>query len=351
MTSSDRRRVRIGVVGAGFGGYGLTPALRKIEGCDVTAIAASTTQSAEAAALKYGVPRSCLWQELIESSDIDALAIAVPPALQFEIAEAALMAGKPVLAEKPLSNSLEEATRLARLADRTGLANMVDFIFPELLTWKNAKKLIDSKALGRIRHIFLDWRMESFDIRHNKIGWKTADQDGGGVLSHFGVHALYYLEHMIGPIEELSANCRSYPGASGSGDSLANLSLKFQDGASGAVTLCSAALFGSGHCLEVYGETGSLRLTNNGPDPVLGFQLYFGRRDDDGLSLMETEVQPDDLGEDDSRVVPVSRIAGRFIDWINEGVPARPKLRSRLPEILPVDTVCATPPLLRHASG
>ncbi len=328
MSSLETARVKIGIVGAGFGGYGLTPAFRHLDNCEVVAIAASNRTSSEAAAEKFGIRENCTWQEMVSAPDIDAVAIAVPPALQTEIATAAIKSGKAVFAEKPLAHNLEDAKRLATLATESGLANMVDFIFPELVTWRKARELINAGELGRIRHVFLDWRMESFDIRTGKLGWKTTQVDGGGVSSHFGAHALYYLEEMIGHLSDIAANTAIYPEAQGAGETLATISLRFRSGASGVLTLCSAALLGNHHCLEIYGEDGSMRLVNRSADPVLGFQLYFGRRDSDQMALIEEEVRTTAADSEDSRVSPVSEIAARFVDWIRSGKPARPDFQS-----------------------
>ena len=327
MTKLNKQVVGIGIVGGGFGGYGLTPAFRRNPRCQVAAIATSSPESAEKAAEKYDIPDYCTWPELVASDEIDALAIAVPPSLQSDIATAALRAGKPVFAEKPLAINLDEAGRLADLAADSGAANMIDFIFPELETWREARALVDSDRLGNIRHVFLDWRMESFDIRTNKVGWKTDSESGGGVLSHFGAHCFYYLENFFGPISELGASTHKYPGATGSGETLANLTLLFSSGATCSVSLCSAAPHGIGHRLEIYGDKGSIRLFNESSVPVLGFKLLFRSKTETEWSPVHEENQLEGNEHDDSRVSPVAELTDRFVNWILEDKPARPNFR------------------------
>ena len=314
----------MGVVGAGFGGYGLTPAFRCDERFDVVAIATSSPESAQRAMQRYGIERAASWQELVASDDIDAVGIAVPPATQFEIAVAALDQGKHVLAEKPLAQDHAAAVDLAEKAETLGLANMVDFIFPELETWRKAKMLLEEGAVGDVRHAFLDWRMESYDNRHRKAGWKTESDIGGGVLNHFGCHTFYYLEWLLGSIKSLGAVISTAPDCRQTGDTLAALSMTFEQGATAAVSLSNASVCGSGHRLEIGGTEGSLALTNESLNPVEGFELRLATRKEAEWKLLATEEQPSRPEEQDSRVVPVARLAARFADWILDDVAAKP---------------------------
>lgn len=324
MTRTDTNGViGIGVVGGGFGGYGLTPGFRRDPRCEVRAIATGSETSGAAAAARFGIERACNWSELIAAEDIQAIAIASPPLVQAEIALAALQAGKAVFVEKLLATDSPTGRRLVDAARRSGVANMVDFIFPELTTWQRLRALLDEGAVGGPRHIFLDWRMESFDVRTGKRGWKTDASARGGVLSHFGIHALHYLEWLFGPAQALSARLTTAPGLGMSGDTLAVLTLEFQSGASAAVTLSNAAFGASSHCLQVHGTDAALQLCNRSPDPVDGFVLERMAR-----GGAWERVAAEDVGElarrDDKRVLPVSRLATRFVDWMTTGTPSHP---------------------------
>jgi len=322
--------IQVGVVGAGFGGYGLTPAFRLDPRCKVVAIATSTQTSAQAAAEKWDVPRACTWQELIETQDLDAIAIAAPPVSQPEIALAALAAGKAVFAEKPLASGLADAIAMTTSAEASGLANMVDFIFPELSTWRDAKAVLDGGQLGQISHVFLDWRMESYDIRNGIKRWKTVGEKGGGVLQFFGSHSFYYLEWMLGPIASLSASISIAPGLSLRGDTLAIVAVTFESGVTGSMTLSTSAFLGNGHRLEIYGDAGSMVLENPDADPVQGFRLLTGTRETGQLAVVSVEGGEGKNPSEDSRVAPVARLAGRFLDWIAEGEGATPCFRDGL---------------------
>src|ERR1700729_2517911 len=126
-------KLRIGVAGIGFGQHVHIPAFRLNQDCEVVGVCASTHDRARAVADRTGV--GCAfgdWREMIEDSRIDAVTLALPPALQTTVAIAALGLGKAVFCEKPLATSVEDAAQMVIAADSSALANMVDFEFPEL---------------------------------------------------------------------------------------------------------------------------------------------------------------------------------------------------------------------------
>jgi predicted dehydrogenase len=73
----------------------------------------------------------------------------VPPDLQPEVARHALELGKPVFVEKPLAADLTAARGMVEAARRSGQPTIIDFNFPELPSWRRAKEILDSGAVGR----------------------------------------------------------------------------------------------------------------------------------------------------------------------------------------------------------
>ena len=122
--STSLRPLRVGMVGYGFMGAAhshawrtahrffdlpLTPVLRTLAG--------RTESALVAAAERYGFEQTTTrWQDLVEDPEIDVIDICTPGDTHFEIAMAALAAGKHVLCEKPLANSVEESAEMAAAA-------------------------------------------------------------------------------------------------------------------------------------------------------------------------------------------------------------------------------------------
>jgi predicted dehydrogenase len=264
---------------------------------------------------------------MVQDDAVEVVSIATPPSLQSEIAIAVLRIGKPVFCEKPLATSRKDAFEMTCAAGNAGVANMVDFEFPEVGEWQQAKALIEGGSIGDLRHVAVTWNVETYANRNRIDSWKTRAEHGGGTLSTFVSHAFHYLEWIAGRIREVSARLFRLPGDDRSGDSLVSLALQFESGASGTVSVSSAAFPGSGHKVEFYGETGAVWLENTTQDYVRGFRLLHGTRSS-GRMKMVRDSGPG--GGPDGRVEAVSRLVRRFADWIETGKPSTPCFRTGL---------------------
>jgi len=324
-------KIRLGIVGTGFGRYGLLPAFRRDPRCDVVSVAGSSPERVRHLAGDLNLPELYGdWREMLAQSNLDAVAVATPPEFQATILDNVIRQGKAVFAEKPLSLGLREAVRLNDAASVSGLPNMVDFIFPELGTWQKLQRLLTQGAIGTLRHVSLDWRMESYDAQHRITGWKTDSGRGGGVLQHFGSHSLHYLELLFGQIETITAEIQSAPGLQQRGDSFVSLSLRFAEGFSASVSLFNAATLNNTHQLEIYGSDGCLRLSNVSRDHVRGFELSMATRAASKYETIAIESDFNDSNGEDSRVEPVAHVATRFIDWCLYGLHAKPSFQEGL---------------------
>ena len=185
-------------------------------------------ERARAAADRLGVEKAYGdWREMVSSEEVDAISIATSPAIQTPIAIAALGQRKAVFCEKPLAASEQDARAMCAAAAEAGVANMVDFEFPEIEEWKRAKALIDSGGIGSLRQITVHWNVETWANRKRLDSWKTRTEDGGGTLGNFVSHVFYYLEWLAGPIADLSARLFRTPGDERTGDSFDALSMRF----------------------------------------------------------------------------------------------------------------------------
>ena len=271
------------------------------------------------------------WRALIESGNIDAVAIATPPAAQPEIALAAFSRGLAVFCEKPLALTLAAARDMADAAQHAGVANMVDFIFPEIEAWRKAKTIIEEGGLGRLRHVTVDWRVETATNRTAVDSWKTrtADGGGGGALNGFLPHSLYALEWFLGPIARIGAGLFQAPDDRRSGDTFAQLSVVFDSGLAASLSVGVAAFLGPGHRLAFYGNEGTLSLENGAADYVKGFHLSHGTRQSGRLEPVSVDEEADGW-EGDGRIIAASRIVGRFLDWMETDQEATPSFKDGL---------------------
>jgi len=124
---SGARRIRVGIIGAnpdrGWAAQAHIPALKSLpDDFEITALSTSRRQSADAAGKLFGVPLAFdNHQDLVNSADVDVVAVTVKVPHHLELATAALEAGKAVYCEWPLGNGLKEAENLAALAKKKGV--------------------------------------------------------------------------------------------------------------------------------------------------------------------------------------------------------------------------------------
>ena len=328
--SASATPVRVGVIGIGFGQRAHVPAFSVTAGCEVVALCAGTGQRATKVAERLGISKAYGdWRALVDDPTIDAITIATPPALQPDIALAALAQGKAVFCEKPLATSQAKAAEIAELAQRTGLANMLDFELPEIEAWRRAKTILDEGRVGPLRQITIEWHVETYANRMGLSSWKTNTETGGGTLNAFVSHVFHYVEWFAGPVQELSARLFRAPGDMRTGDTVAVLCLKLASGAPVSASVSSNASLGNGHRVTFYGDEGTMVLDNPTTDYARGFHLLYGTRHSNRLEEIDLDEDTGIPGED-GRVPLVARMAERFVNWVRNGVPARPNFADGL---------------------
>jgi predicted dehydrogenase len=309
--------IGVGIVGCNYGHTVLVPAFRTDPRCEVVTLAgtdaARTAELARAANIARGLGD---WRTLVDDPAVTAVAIAVPPDLQPEVARRALDLGKPVFVEKPLAADVAGARAMLDAARKSRQPTIIDFNFPELPSWQRARAMLEGGEIGRLRHVVVNWNVENRATRLRLESWKTRGHGGGGLLGNFVCHCLHYLEWFCGPITGLSA--RVFPLPDSDAESSIALALAFASGAGGSLQMSCASFLGSGHRLEFYGDDGALVLANSTADYFRGFELKHARR---GTSALQP-VAVEDFGAEevsDPRIVPVARLVRRFIDACEGG--------------------------------
>jgi predicted dehydrogenase len=167
--------LRIGLVGAGYWGARLLRVFRNLAGAEVALVV--ERDPAKRATSASDVPgaeqASALWND----ASIDAAVIATPPASHFELARAALGAGKHCWVEKPLALRVGEARELVALAAQRDRTLFVDetFLYDPLV--QRARQWIAGGRLGRLLHLSFE-RLGLGRIRRDSdVWWNSAAHD------------------------------------------------------------------------------------------------------------------------------------------------------------------------------
>jgi predicted dehydrogenase len=156
-----------------------------------------------AAATTWGwADTSTDWREAIARDDIDVVDIVTPGDSHAEIALAALAAGKHVLCEKPLANTVDEAERMTAAAEGArahGIRSMVGFTYRRVPAVTFARDLIASGRLGRIRQVRAEYLQDWLSDAEAPLTWRLdKDRAGSGSLGDIGAHAVDLTEFLTG---------------------------------------------------------------------------------------------------------------------------------------------------------
>jgi predicted dehydrogenase len=227
---------------------------------------------AEAAA-RYGWTESSTdWRSVLEREDIDIVDICAPGFLHAEIAIAALAAGKHVLVEKPLANTLAEAeamTAAAQSARSKGVKSMIGFNYRRVPALALARELIAEGRLGTIRHVRAAYLQDWLVDPESPMTWRLRKETAGsGALGDIASHAIDQVLFLLGgQVTEVSGRTHTFttrrPGADGleevTVDDAAWATLTLTSGAIASVEVSRVATGQKNSLkLEIYGDKGSL---------------------------------------------------------------------------------------------
>jgi predicted dehydrogenase len=230
------------------------------------------------------------WRRLVERPDIDLVDICTPGDTHAEIAIAALAAGKHVLCEKPLANTVAEAEQMAAAAQAAaadGVRAMVGFTYRRVPAIALARRLVAEGRIGEIRHVRAQYLQDWIADAEAPLSWRLDKaKAGSGSLGDIGAHIIDLTQHITGErLTEVSGRLETFVkerpvAAGGTAGTLGG------GGASaerGPVTVDDAAVFIarlSGGGLGVYeatrfatGRKNAIRIEVNGSAGSLAFDF------------------------------------------------------------------------------
>ena len=178
--------IGIGVIGYGYWGPNLVRNFSELSSCRVAMT--SDLQPERLALVQSRYPRISVTTdsaELIDSPEIDAVAISTPVSSHYDLALRALRAGKHVLVEKPLTSSSEQALRLIEEAERRNLVLMVDHTFVYTGAVRKILELTESKGLGDLYY---------YDSVRINLGLFQYDVD---VIYDLAVHDFAIMDYIL----------------------------------------------------------------------------------------------------------------------------------------------------------
>ena len=282
------RKLRMGMVGGGQGAFigavhrlcaAMDGQIELVAGCFSRELANTKKTGAEL----YLDPKRCYatYKKMAAAEAglpaderIDFVSIVTPNKSHYEIAETFLKTGFHVVCDKPVTFTLEEAERLAKLVEKTKLVFAVTHNYTGHPMIRQARHLFQAGEMGKIRKVVVEYLQDFLMVPHEKLGQKQAawrvdpKQSGiGGTLGDIGTHCVNLLEYVTGdPIVAICAD-RSTFLPDRKLDEDVNALLQFKNGGKGVLVISQVSTGEeNGLKLRVYAEKGAILWKQENPN-------------------------------------------------------------------------------------
>jgi predicted dehydrogenase len=256
VATNSGQTLGVGMVGYAFMGRAHSHAWRNVSAFfdlpvrpALAVLAGRSKEKAEAAAANLGWSAAVTdWRELIERDDVQIVDICTPGDSHAEIAIAALEAGKHVLCEKPMANTVEEAVAMTEAAERAsarGVRSMVAFNYRRVPAIALARRFVADGRLGELRHVRAQYLQDWIVDPDFPLVWRLQkDKAGSGALGDIGAHIIDTAQFITGRnITGVTAITETFVKERPLAEESAGLSAAAGASATGPVTVDDAALF------------------------------------------------------------------------------------------------------------
>ncbi len=270
--------IKLGIIGTGGMANSHAEEFKKIDGCQIISVFDIEPNRAQTFAKKHRIANIApTLEQFIENPELDAISIVTPDDSHCPLALKIMEHGKHVLCEKPLALNYEDANKMATVAKKKQIINMVNFSYRNASALQKARDLIQSKQIGEIKHVeasylqtwltskvWGDWRTES------KWLWRLSEAHGSkGVLGDVGVHILDFATFPIGNVASVHCLLKTFHKADNDqigeypldANDSAIITCQFENGAIGTVhTTRWATGQVNSLSLKIYADQGAIKI-------------------------------------------------------------------------------------------
>jgi predicted dehydrogenase len=213
-----RDSIGVAVIGAGMAGkshaaaYRVAPTLYESTLPEIryVSIGDVNAELGAATAKRYGYQRSDTdWRAIADNPDIDAVSVVIANSLHLEVVRGLLAAGKHVLCEKPLADTLESAREMTRLAKEAESIARIGLTFRRQPGLAAIKSWIEDGTLGRVLHFSGRYWCDYGCNPKGPMSWRFSGPMGSGALADIGSHLTYISEFLCGPMQAVSGGAFS----------------------------------------------------------------------------------------------------------------------------------------------
>jgi predicted dehydrogenase len=198
-------QIRVGIIGTSWWtDVMFLPSFKSHHLAEVVAICGRSRDRAEEMAQKYHIPQAFTdYRHMIDKGRLDAIVVATPDDLHYQMTIDALEAGLHVLCEKPMALNALQAREMYEKAEAARLKHMVLFTWRWQPHFRYLKQLVDDGYVGRCYHAH--FRFLGGLGRQPEYRWRYDGHRSNGVVSDLGAHMIDFARWTIGDVSKVSA--------------------------------------------------------------------------------------------------------------------------------------------------
>ncbi len=318
---------------------------------DLTAICGRNRDRAQELAEKHRIPNVYTdYRDLLDAGVLDAVVVATPDDLHYQMTMDALDLNLHVLCEKPLALTARHARKMYEKAEVQGVKHMVLFTWRWQPHFRYLKQLVDEGHIGQSYQADF-YFLGGFGIEPVYF-WRGDGQRSNGVVSDLGAHMIDFARWYVGEIVSVSAQLDTFVVRSGMDDrplvpvnDSASILLQFESGAQGVIRVSSVANRGDRSVdmgVRLCGDSGTLEVDQIFWGPEAGVRVYGVRRGEERFSEIEIPAEYfENIDKKDWFDPYYKQPAGPrlFVDAILENKPVEPNFYDGLKVQEVIDSV------------
>ena len=290
-----------GIIGCGMISDFHSAAIADIKNGKLVAVSSRKAENSQRLVDRYSIQAYSDYNEMLNRDDIDIVCICTPSGAHMEPAVAAAEAGKHVIIEKPLEITLERCDAIIESCEKANVRLCAIFNSRFSDASQLVKDTVSSGRLGQLTlgDAYVKWyRSQDY---YDSGDWRgTMELDGGGALMNQSIHAIDFLQYVMGPVESIQAFTDTLAHKRIDVEDVAVAALRFKNGALGVVEGTTAVYPGSLKKFEFSGTKGTIVLEE---EDIITWEFEEEEPEDAEIKQQFTEKKSGGGGASDPRAI------------------------------------------------
>ena len=290
-----------GIIGCGMISDFHSAAIADIKNGKLVAVSSRKAENSQRLVDRYSIQAYSDYNEMLNRDDIDIVCVCTPSGAHMEPAVAAAEAGKHVIIEKPLEITLERCDDIIESCEKANVRLCAIFNSRFSDASQLVKDTVSSGRLGQLTlgDAYVKWyRSQDY---YDSGDWRgTMELDGGGALMNQSIHAIDFLQYVMGPVESIQAFTDTLAHKRIDVEDVAVAALRFKNGALGVVEGTTAVYPGSLKKFEFSGTKGTIVLEE---EDIITWEFEEEEPEDAEIKQQFTEKKSGGGGASDPRAI------------------------------------------------